>query len=142
MRKSIFGILAMFISVLFLASCGAAKQGTSALISGRWNIAEVNGEKITSEKIPFIEFDTAEGRLHGNAGCNNFNAAYKLDPAKPSSLQLLPAAATMMACPNMETETKVLKALENVSSVKKAGSALQLLDKNGTVVYLLEKDQR
>lgn len=139
MKKSFLGIFAMLVSVLLLASCGSSKQGVSSLISGRWNIAEVNGEKMTGEKIPFIEFDTAEGRLHGNAGCNNFNAAYKLDPTKPSSLQLLPAAATMMACPDMETEGKVLRALESVSSVKKAGSALQLIDKNGAVVYLLEK---
>lgn len=139
MRKIFGGILVLFVSVLFFAACGASKQNVSSLISGRWNIAEVNGEKVTSEKIPFIEFDTAAGRLHGNAGCNHFNAAYKLDPKKPFSLQLQPAAATMMACPDMEVETKVLSALENVSSVKKVGSALQLLDKNGAVVYLLEK---
>jgi len=139
MKKSLLGFFVMFVSVLFFVSCGASKQSVSSLISGRWNIVEVNGEKVTSDKNPFIEFDTTEGRLHGNAGCNNFNAAYKLDPAKASSLQLLPAASTMMACPNMETEGKVLKALENVASAKKAGSALQLLDKNGAVVFLLNK---
>ncbi|WP_176221479.1 META domain-containing protein [Massilibacteroides vaginae] len=139
MEKGLFGILAMFVSVLLMASCGSSKQGLSSLISGRWNIAEVNGEKVTGEKTPFIEFNTAEGRVHGNAGCNNFNTAFKLDPSKPLSLKLLPAASTMMACPDMDTETKVMRALESVSSVKKAGSALQLLDKEGAVVYLLEK---
>lgn len=139
MRKILGGILVMLVSVLFFASCGASKQSASSLIAGRWNIAEINGEKVTSDKAPFIEFDTTAGRLHGNAGCNHFNATYQLDPKKPLSLQFKPAAATMMACPNMEWENKVLKALENVSSVKKAGNALQLLDKNGAVVYLLEK---
>lgn len=129
----------MFVGVLLFASCGASKQDVSSLLSGRWNIAEVNGEKIASEKIPFIEFDTAAKRLHGNAGCNNFNAAFELDPAKAGAIKLSPGASTMMACPNMETESKVLKALETVSSVKKAGAGLQLLNNSGAVVFLLDK---
>ena len=139
MKKSFLGILTMFVSVLMFASCGASKQDVTSLVAGRWNIAEVNGEKITGEKTPFIEFDAVDKKLHGNAGCNNFNAAYKVDPAKPTSIQLLPAATTMMACSDMETERKVLKALDTVTSVKKTGTGLQLLNNSGAVVFLLDK---
>ncbi len=139
MKKSILGFVAIFVSILVFSSCGATKQSAASLLSGRWNIMEVMGEKLTGEKLPFLDFDAAQGRLSGNAGCNNFNAAFKLDPTKPASLKIMPAAATLMACPDMENEAKVLKAFENVASVKKVGSALQLLDNNGAVVYLLEK---
>lgn len=139
MRKSIGSIFAMFVCILFLPSCGASKQDVSTLIEGRWNITEIKGEKVEGKTIPFIEFDAKEKRLHGNAGCNHFNSAYKSDSTKPGSIQFFPAAATLMACPDMTLEDKVLKALEEVASVKKVGNALQLLDNNGAVVYLLEK---
>ncbi|MDD4514876.1 META domain-containing protein [Massilibacteroides sp.] len=141
MKRSFWSILTVFLSVVLFSSCGASKKDVSSLISGRWNILEVAGEKITGDKLPFIEFDTAEKRLHGNAGCNNFNAGYQVDPAKISSFKISQAVSTMMACPDMETEGKVLKALDKVASVKKAASAtgLQLLDNNGAVLFLLEK---
>lgn len=139
MRKSIGSILAMFVCILFLPSCGVSKQDALTLIDGRWNITEIKGEKVEGEKIPFIEFDVKEKRLHGNAGCNHFNAAFKVDPSKPGSLQFLPAAATLMACPDMQLEDKVLQAFEDVAAVKKSGEKLQLVDPKEAVVFLLEK---
>lgn len=141
MKKNLYGLFSVLFSVVFFVSCSSSKQDVSSLLSGRWNIAEVNGEKINAEKKPFIEFDAATKRLHGNAGCNNFNAGYKLGESKATSLQILPGGATLMACPDMETEGKVLKSLDKVASVKKAGTGLQLLDQSGAVVFLLDKAQ-
>ncbi len=141
MKEKFYGLWVGIVSLVMFISCGSAKKEVSSLLTGRWNIVEVNGVKITSDKTPFVEFNVAEKRLYGNAGCNNFNASYKLDSSNAASLQILPAAATMMACPDMETEGKIFQALDKVASVKTQGNvgSLQLLDKDGAVVFLLEK---
>lgn len=141
MGKKLLGSWAVMLSVIFFMSCGTAKNNVNSLLSGRWNVLEVKGEKMNAEKFPFIEFDTEAKRLHGNAGCNNFNASYDLDAAKASALKISKGMSTMMACPDMEAEGKILSSFDQIASVKKGASAsqLQLLDENGAVVLLLEK---
>ena len=51
-------------------SCSNSKTNVQQL-EGKWNITEVNGEAIsTQENTPFMEFNMAEKKIHGNAGCN------------------------------------------------------------------------
>lgn len=141
MRKSIRYVCVVMLSMVLLSSCGASKQELAPRLSGKWNITEVNGEKTPGDKLPYIEFDTAANRLFGNAGCNSFNAGYKLDPQKPSKIQIMPVASTLMACPDMEMESKVMGAIQNVTEYNNAKDeqGLQLIDKDGKVVLLLEK---
>lgn len=79
--------------------------------------------------------------MFGNAGCNNFNAGVQFDESNPAALTILPGGATMMACPDMETEDKILKSLDKVASVKASGNGLELLDKSGSIVFLLTKSE-
>lgn len=93
-----------------------AQVNISAL-NGEWSITRINGEAVgKSEQEPFIGFDVAEGRIYGCAGCNNMNGALKQDGKNPLSISFDPVATTMMACMDMETEGKVLKALNEVKS--------------------------
>lgn len=48
---------------------------------------------------------------------------------------------TMMACPDMDTETKILQSFESVKGVKAGANAneAQLVDGEGNVVFLLKK---
>ena len=49
-------------------------------------------------------------------------------------------ASTMMACPDMETEGKILKALNEVKSFDVlAGGGIGLYDANNALVIVLEK---
>ena len=50
------------------------------------------------EKQPFIEFNIAEKRLHGNAGCNLINGAFQVDDENPSAISFPQVISTMMAC--------------------------------------------
>ena len=125
-----------------IALCGASnrpivvlqkKESVSKLsdLEGKWMISEAVGEAIPEgmEKQPFIEFNIAEKRLHGNAGCNLINGAFP---------QVI---STMMACPDMEVEGRVLKALNSVQSFGKlAGGGIGLYDADNNLVMVLVKN--
>ena len=110
-------------------------------IAGDWTVSEVNGETLPTllegQEAPFLSFDPAEGRLHGNTGVNIINSTYTIDGNK---LELGPAMSTMMAGPQewMEAERKILDALDAARTVKAASSgAIELRDSTGTAVLSL-----
>ena len=122
-------------------ACSDAKTDAKAL-DGKWNIVEAAGERVTAEELPFLEFDMAEKRLHGNAGCNIVNTTVSLDPKDISAITIAQGAVTMMACPEMDLEMKVLRAMDQVRSVKNGRDAdeMLLLDEAGKVVLRLDKE--
>lgn len=137
-----------------IALCGASnrpivvlqkKESVSKLsdLEGRWIISEAAGEAIPDgmEKQPFIEFNIAEKRLHGNAGCNLINGAFQVDDENPSAISFPQVISTMMACPDMEVESRVLKALNSVQSFGKlAGGGIGLYDADNNLVMVLVKN--
>lgn len=132
----------MSLPVLFgaMSSCSEVKVDTKKL-DGKWTIVEVNGTKIEQEKMPYIEFNMAENKVHGNAGCNMFNTVIKPDSKNISSFTLAPAAATMMACLNMEVEGQIFKTFDSIKGVKgdKDKNKLLLTDASGNTLLVLAK---
>lgn len=123
-----------------LVSCSEAKTDAK-LLDGKWTIVKVNGEKAEAENTPTMEFNMADKKLHGNAGCNIYNATLTLDDKDISAVTIGQAMSTMMACPDMETEGKVLKSMEQVRSVK-AGqneNEMLLVDAEGNVLFVLSR---
>lgn len=122
-----------------------AKKAADAKVAdlqGEWNITDVNGEAVPTgmEKQPFIAFDVKEQRVHGNAGCNLINGGFKTEENNALSISFPAMASTMMACPDMETEGKIMGALNEVKSFGKlAGGGIGLYDANGTLVLVLTK---
>lgn len=111
-------------------------------LKGEWLITDVNGESVPTgmEKQPFIAFDVKEKQIHGNAGCNLINGGFKTDTANPLSISFPAFAATMMACPDMETESKIMKALNEVKSFDLlSGGGIGLYDATGALVLVLTK---
>ena len=107
-----------------------------------WAVKEVNGEAIPSgmEKQPFIAFDVKKKTIHGNAGCNLINGGFETSTSNAKSISFPGVASTMMACPDMETEGKVLKAINEVKSFDVlSGGGIGLYDANGALVIVLEK---
>lgn len=122
-------------------SCSNSKTNVQQL-EGKWNITEVNGEAIsTQENTPFMEFNMAEKKIHGNAGCNIFNTSLETDANDISALKIAQGMSTMMACPDMETESKILQAMTTVRAVKAGTDANQMLlvDEAGKTVFVLSK---
>ena len=105
-------------------------------------MVEVKGEKILKEGLPYMEFDMAQNKLHGNAGCNMFNTTITLDANDVSSITIAPGAATMMACPDMATEDAIMKAMGDVKAVKAGNSEseMALVDQDGNVLLVLSKN--
>lgn len=110
-------------------------------LSGEWVIEQVNGSKVTGtfEVVPFLGFNVEENRVYGNVGCNTINGGLSQEEGKPNSLKFGHVAATMMMCPDMETETTVLKALNDTKTFSvKEGKAV-LSDENGSELLVLKK---
>lgn len=141
MKKAILTLLMVPAFVGMLFSCSEAKTDAKKL-EGKWNIVEVKGEKIQKEGLPYMEFDMKDNKVHGNAGCNIFNSTVVLDDKDISSITINPAAATMMACPDMETEGVILQSLDAVKGVKAGQSENEMLlvDASGNVVLVLSKN--
>ena len=92
------------------------------------------------KKKPFIAFDVKKKTIHGNAGCNLINGGFETSTSNAKSISFPGVASTMMACPDMETEGKVLKAINEVKSFDVlSGGGIGLYDANGALVIVLEK---
>lgn len=141
MKKVILFVLMIPVFVGMLFACAEAKTDVKKL-EGKWNIMEVKGEKILKEGMPNMEFDMNNKKVHGNAGCNIFNTTVELDANDVSSITINPAATTMMACPDMETEDAILKAIGEVKSVKagQSDNEMMLVDANGNILLVLSKN--
>lgn len=111
-------------------------------LNGEWKIVEAGGQIILSgmEKQPFISFDVKQKLLHGNVGCNLINGSFVTDKDNSRSISFPGVAATMMACPDMEVEGRVLKAMNEVKSFDVlAGGGIGLYNVDGVLVMVLEK---
>lgn len=141
MKKILFYAFMLPALVGMLFSCSEVKTDAKKL-EGKWKVVELKGEKILEEGLPQMEFDMAANKLHGNSGCNIFNTTVTLDPNDVSAITINEGASTMMACPNMDLETKVLKSMSEVKSVKagKSDEEMLLVDQNGNVLFVLDKE--
>lgn len=130
MKRVIFYVLMLPMVLGMMISCSEAKTDAKKL-EGKWNVVEVKGEKILKEGLPYMEFDMAQNKLHGNAGCNMFNTTITLDANDVSSITIAPGAATMMACPDMATEDAIMKAMGDVKAVKAGNSESEMTGRPG-----------
>ena len=121
-----------------LSSC--ANVGKTVNLAGEWNIVSVEGQQVASGEDPFLGFDMNEGRLYGNAGCNNIMASVAVDSVK-GSIELSEVGATRRMCPDMKLEDQVLAALGKVAGYQASEAGVELTDANGNVVFGLEKKE-
>lgn len=113
-----------------------------ASLSGEWTIESVNGKKAVgnADIVPFLGFNLDESRIYGNIGCNTVNGGMAQEEGQPASLRFEQVAATMMMCPDMETETNVLNALNETRAFNVVGDGtVSLLDANGNELLILKK---
>lgn len=140
MKKVIFYVMMIPVLAGMLFACSNVKTDAKKL-DGKWNVIEVKGEKLLKEGLPQMNFNIPENKLNGNTGCNLFNTTINLDSDDVSSITINPAATTMMACPDMDVEGKVLQSMEQVKGVK-AGqndNEMCLVDQNGNVLFVLSR---
>lgn len=122
--KKVFVSFCMAGILVGLSSCGSTKNAaTLPSISGEWNIIEINGVVVVpapDQEFPFIGFDTKNGKVYGNSGCNRMMGSFDVN-SKPGTISLGALGSTRMACPDMTVEQNVLSALSQVKKYKKLG---------------------
>lgn len=142
MKKTILKCGAMGL-LLLISGCVSNKSIVSPdKLEGRWEITQVKGESLEgkTENMPFLEFNVKENKVHGNAGCNIVNGSFTREEGKDASLKFSRMMSTMMACPDLDVERRVLESLEAVRFVGKGEKgSLVLLDGNKTEVLKLER---
>ena len=104
--------------VLIRSGGGSAPVADASLTNTRWLLRTLGGEPVQladGRRPPFLQFmSQGEGnRVHGFAGCNNFNGGYEIGEGKLSFGNL---ASTMMACPEMELEDRFYALLQAVET--------------------------
>ena len=130
--------VAMVAASVLLVSCHTAKETVSGNdIRGEWNIVEIEGTPVEAQSQPFIGFDVANGRIYGYSGCNRLMGSLNL--SGENKIELEQMASTMMACPDMEVERRVLDALASVKSLKNEGNTLVLYGPARKPLMLLQK---
>ena len=118
--KSSFSLCAALCPALFFSCSSSQQLNNWSSIEGEWNIIELKGSTVVpgqEQKFPFIGFDTTEGRIYGNAGCNSLIGSFDLKE-KPGKLDLSKVGTTMMMCPDMELEQRVLSVLGDAKQIR------------------------
>lgn len=103
-----------------------------ALTAGPWQPETVRAERMPADSGMSISFSD-DGRVTGNAGCNQFFGGYELTA---DGIRMGPIGATRKYCmePVMSRETAFLQALEQVRRLSIDDGALELLDANDEVL--------
>ena len=142
MRKLVLKFMAVCTGAL-IVSCGSGKNMLSiSSLDGEWNITEVDGQQISTGRMPFIGFDVAQKRIYGNSGCNRMMGSFEADSLKPGALKLGQIGSTRIMCPDMKTEQMVLSALDKVTSfqtVSDKPEVISLCNQDGQPLMTLEK---
>ena len=115
------------------AEKGTSCETTAASLEGAWSLTELNGEAVSAERKPTIEFDREKQRAFGFGGCNRFTGPYTWNG---NSLRLGPLAATKMACPGnaMQLEDRLFQVFENTTGQRIEGEQLVLTDGKGAAI--------
>jgi heat shock protein HslJ len=93
------------------AACASMVPPLQANLAGtRWTVQAIDGERISSARVPTVNFD-AQRRVNGTSGCNSYFGAYS---AQDGDLEVSGIGRTEMACaePLMRQETAFLSALD------------------------------
>lgn len=121
---------------------GSTKSGeTRGIDNQTWKFTSLKFEGASidvSSLASMITFDERDGRVNGKAPCNTFFGELLLEKLGEGKgkIKLDKLASTMMACPELSTEQKIMKALALVNNYEVKGNTLWLKQDASTVFEL------
>lgn len=116
-----------------------ARRHNMGFLNGQWQVTSIDGKEIDDEECN-IFFDIAEGKVHGNTGCNYFNGSVYINSDRSNALELSNMGVTRMACYKTEQQTAMLVAMEQTASaIQGSDGRVMLLDKNGKKLITLRR---
>lgn len=116
-------IITVFLASWLIVSCTTMKSSKVGgaqpnIVDSSWTLAEnVKGMK------PTINIEN--GKISGNAGCNNYFGILSLDPTA-GNFAVSNSGATKKLCDNMEVESNFLKMLNEADKYVVSGNTLEL----------------
>lgn len=113
----------------------------TSLLLGEWileSIADGDVKALFADQTPTISFDLPENRFGGNAGCNRYNATYKIEG---TTITVGPVMSTRMACPFLEGESKFTQIITGVSTLEATSDKITFA-KEGKVILTFIKNTK
>lgn len=121
-------------------SATAARVSVAELDGTAWRFVEVAGAPVPAAVTATMQFRA--GHASGKAGCNAYNAKYRIDADGATHFQ--PGISTKMACLTptgaMRVEHGVFAALRETTKVTLDDGQLLMLDAAGKPVAILVRD--
>lgn len=137
-------LMIMTVAMIALAGCKgkqAQQQEEHACdkcMDGKWSIVkvlDVEPSAALKDSVAFV-FNKVEGSVQVKAGCNIINVSFQQECEKITFGEGL---STKMACPDMSLEDACLKALPQVTGIKKGMGKAEMTDAEGNVIITLQK---
>ena len=115
------------------------KRQNLDLLNGPWIVKELNGVNVVDKNVKLV-IDIQMLTVNATSGCNIINGIVTIDPNKDLAVQFEDLKSSHNVCPNIETETKVLLALEETESCKRINdNEMALLNRKGSIVTVLRR---
>lgn len=112
---------------LILCACSnsnlADSETSQSQLSGKWQLIELTGQKISVDAPPYLVFND-EGKVSGFAGCNRLFGGAEM--GQGMQIRFSNLATTMMACPQLTLEGQFMQMLEKVDNYSLSGDSLSL----------------
>lgn len=125
----------VFLSVLLLLTACAADKGADPLDGTAWELVSMGDQLTLGGTTLTLSF--AEGQAGGNAGCNSYSGAYRVEG---DTFTLDEVVSTLMACVDtavMDQEQAYLAALHEVSSYSLTDGTLVLYRADGSALKFI-----
>ena len=125
----IYGILALSMAPPSFAQELKDANGVSP-VNGTWLVHKIGGIEVINavdgNKIPQIEIQVSAMEVQGNDGCNRI--AGSVETLNEKQIEFGTMAGTRMICPDMETSSRFLTAMDKVSGYNLSNSNLTMFD--------------
>lgn len=109
-------------------------------LNGTWAVAAIGDAAVGIPDMRLV-IDVAEGKLHGNTGCNILNGTLEIDMDTPNSISFSQLATTKRLCRDNDMETPLLVALEDATYARPiSADKVLLLDTQDRVVLELRRE--
>ncbi len=129
----LYSILAL---IFILPGCNKKLSPDAGWGNQRWFLVEMKGVPVQqsgSRKDAYINFQVAEKRFNGNAGCNQMSGIYTVDKSVIHFDKLI---STKMSCADIEFENVFLTTLAGIDKFEQRGNDL-LLKNNKDIMLIL-----
>ncbi|MBL7733841.1 MAG: META domain-containing protein [Chitinophagaceae bacterium] len=123
----------IFSIACLITACDATKKAPSndvnsnPLAGVKWRLTELYGKPVAEKingKVPFLELQEVDKRYAASGGCNGIGGQFTL--SKNGRIKFSQGMSTMMACENMEVETRLRDALIATDNYTINGNTLSL----------------